>query len=107
MAKNKNEEVLTRLWDGIMSLAEYRKEIPIKNKVWIANLPGWKIVVNGTEREVTYDGFKIFPYNCAIWFGDWLAGSFSPFEGIIAAGSLANADSLIEVIKKQIRRAHQ
>ena len=103
-ATGAHEDHLERLWDVIMRLADARKVTPIKDKVWIEHVGGkaWTLVVNGTKKNHVHDGFKILPYNAAIWWGDWLAGSFSPVEGMIAAGSLANVDTFISAVEKEI-----
>lgn len=96
-------DVLARIWEAIFKLAKVKKAAPIKH-LWVVQVgTDWTLASNGTKQPVKHNGYRIPPYHCAVWFGDWLAGSFSPYEGVICAGSLANAETLITAIKAECR----
>jgi hypothetical protein len=63
----------------------------------------WWIAINGHEEEVACSkGPKVPPFNCYVEFNGWPAGSFSPYEGIIAAGELANEETFAAALEKAI-----
>jgi hypothetical protein len=78
---------------------------------WIYDVgKAWKIAVNGRQQDVDIPndgvcmGATIPPYHLAIWYNGWLAGLMSPFDGILAAGSGANEETLIAALEAEIGR---
>jgi hypothetical protein len=66
----------------------------------------WEIWVNGhREPKPGPPDVLVQPFNCYVEFNGWPAGSFSPVEGCLAAGSLANEETFAEALKKVIETA--
>lgn len=55
----------------------------------------WRITVNGTRETVDHAP----PFHLVVLWNGWPAGIVGPGEGIIAAGELANEDTLIEALQ--------
>lgn len=63
----------------------------------------WWIAVNGhKEAKKASMGIEVLPFHCYVEFNGFPAGIFSPFGGSIVAGKLANEDTFIKAIQKQI-----
>ena len=60
----------------------------------------WHVSING-HREAMRDslGGDVPPFSAAIQFNGWPAGIINPYGGVIAAGELANEDTLIDALK--------
>lgn len=60
----------------------------------------WTVAVNGHGSERTAEpagcmSASVPPFECVVWYNGWYAGSFSPYEGFMAAGKGANEDAFI------------
>lgn len=73
---------------------------------WIAKIDeNWTIAVNGGGNGEIEIGpkecmkIKLKPYNWAIWWCGWIAGTGDPFDGILAAGGMANQDTFRQVME--------
>lgn len=69
----------------------------------------WTVAVNGLDDPVRAKpqgcmSVSIDPFNAAVWFNGWLAGSLDPYGGILAAGEGANEDTFIEAVDEAIRK---
>ena len=63
----------------------------------------WTIAINGhKEPTMCFSGSELMPFHCYVEYNGWPAGVFSPFGGIIAAGSCANENTFIEAVEKRI-----
>ena len=47
---------------------------------------------------------KLQTYTVAVWYQGWLAGLFTPFGGVFAAGEGANEDTFLAAIDTALRR---
>ena len=66
----------------------------------------WWIAVNGHRDErLCSKGGKVPPFNCYVEFNGWPAGLFDPFDGIIAAGGLANEETFAAALEAEIARS--
>ena len=98
--------------DSIARLALALKEPELRNRVWIHKMDdNWTIAVNGKKEPVKIEPAKCMaaelqPFDFAVWWHGWLAGTFNPFGGIFAAGSEANEDSFLKDVDKAIEKAH-
>jgi len=99
--------------DLIAQLALKLNEHPLNVKHpdgWICRVDdNWTIAANGTHMLVTVgDGTKLTgvtlqPFNFAVWWNGWLAGTLNPYGGVIAGHPAgANEDTLIAALKKRI-----
>ena len=92
-------------------LAEALGVAPLKDRLglWECDLgDGWEIAVNGHEETLTDSrGGKVEPFVCRCYWHGWPAGEFSPYGGYIAAGSVANLDSLLAAIRAATGRARE
>ncbi len=65
----------------------------------------WWIAVNGQMGSVKCSrGPTVNPGNCYVEYNGWPAGSFSPFEGFMAAGGEANEESFAAALEVEIAR---
>ncbi len=98
-------------------VVEFTAALGVKN---ISELPGcwtheldqhWHIAVNGHTQGVkaqpTRDDMEveIDPFCCGVWWNGWYAGTISPVDGVIAAGSAANEDTFIAAVQAAITKA--
>ena len=68
----------------------------------------WFIAVNGHgEAQKTSNGNAVPPFNCYIEFSGFPAGLITPYDGIIAAGSVANEDSFIAALERATEKARK
>lgn len=66
----------------------------------------WRIWVNAkTEKLKTARGVEVMPFHCYVEFNGWPAGTFSPYGGVIAAGSVANEEALLVALRAKIASA--
>lgn len=100
-------ESVSVLFDLIAQLCIGVGEAPIKDKVWTFKVDdAWRFAVNGKREPLDIaaaDGCMGYPdlkpYSCVVWYNGWLAGTFDPYGGIIAAGTCANEGTFIEALK--------
>jgi|SRR3990167_4100444 len=59
----------------------------------------WKATINPTKKEISC----IPAWSISVDFNGWPAGIISAGGGIIAAGSLANEDTLTKILKEKIK----
>jgi hypothetical protein len=65
----------------------------------------WWIAVNAQKEKVKCSkGAEIEPFHCYVEFNGFPAGVFTPFGGIIAAGSVANEETFAAAIEAEIAR---
>jgi hypothetical protein len=78
---------------------------------WICRVDdNWTVAGNGMPAPVriggegtTLMGVTLEPYNFAVWWCGWLAGTFTPYGGgWIIAGECANEDALIAALRKRV-----
>ncbi len=97
--KQKESDQLCTLYYLVAKLAEALGEAPIRNKVWTHKVDDhWFIKINGHPETV--DGIP--PYCLFVEFNGFPAGCMTPFEGSFAAGSAANEDEFIRVMKEKL-----
>lgn len=66
----------------------------------------WRVSINGHgEGRTDSLNHTVPPYCCCFTFNEWPAGIVSPSDGVIAAGSLANEDTLCAALEAAIARA--
>ena len=81
---------------------------PIKDQVWTHQIDdAWRVSVNGHDHARAIDGLHVEPYHFVIWYHGWPAGVMNPFDGVMAAGSAANEDALIEALEAAIGAAQK
>lgn len=84
--------------------------IELDNKKWMGSVDkNWVIAIHANKNKII--GFK--PEGAVsmeaeygimlVWFNCWLAGMLDPFGGEIAAGELANENTLIKAIENRIK----
>ena len=78
---------------------------PINGAVVEYTAGNWRLVVNGDGKEATHNGNKIPPFSALAFWGDFPAGIFDPYGGIIAAGEAANERTLCEALRGEIEKA--
>ena len=97
-AKEQADQLCT-LYYLVAQLADALGEAPIRNKVWTHKVDDhWFIKINGHPETV--DGIP--PYCLFVEFNGYPAGCLTPFEGSFAAGSAANEDEFIRVMKEKL-----
>ena len=66
----------------------------------------WHIAINGhhTDQQ-TSRGNNVPPFHCYIEFNGFPAGLITPYDGIIAAGSVANEDAFIAALQRATEKA--
>lgn len=78
---------------------------------WVRKIDDqWTIAVNGTKAQLTCEpegtmGAAIEPYHMAVWYGGWLAGLLSPYDGVLAAGSAANEETFVAALRTELARS--
>lgn len=101
-----NEQV-SEAFDKIAALA-LKTGVKDLRSLWLHKVDEkWTVAINGADEALRAEpegmmGATIEPFNAAVWYNGWLAGSLSPLEGIFAAGSGANEDSFIEALDRAI-----
>src|SRR6266496_2814876 len=97
-------ETISEAFIELAKLAERLKIAPLNSLpgLWELQLNDeWWLAVNGHKESLTSShGNEVKPFNCYVEFNGWPAGYFSPHEGMIAAGALANENTFIEAVKK-------
>ena len=106
---------LAVVFEKAMTLHE-RLGLPSINKmpghVWTHQVDlQWFMAMNGNPEPVTLgpnDGSAhpmlclVHPFCCGVWFNGWYAGEFDYQGGVLAAGSLANEDTLIAALEQAV-----
>lgn len=91
------------IFELLADLAVKSGVAPLKGKMWRVECGRWVIWVNGSnETAKTEDGVELPPFGAYCTFNGWPAGLFNPYGGTIAAGELANEDTLCEAIQERI-----
>lgn len=65
----------------------------------------WEIWVNGHREKMAiprHEELKVSPFHCYVEFNGWPAGVFTPFDGCIVAGKLANEETFIKALKNAL-----
>lgn len=71
--------------------------------LWTCDVDGrWEVALNGGDEPVDWCGFSVPRFMCAVAFNGWPAGLFGPFGGTLAAGRVANEESLCEALRTKI-----
>lgn len=97
----KTIEVLEK--EGHNSLTE------LPDKIWIKKLDdNWTFAIHANKDEKR----EIEPEGCMkcdakageliVWWNGWIAGILTPFNGVLAAGELANENTFIEALDRAI-----
>lgn len=61
----------------------------------------WEISMNGNKgTRKDSKGAEVSGFSVLVWFNGFPAGEIGPFDGIIAAGELANEDTFIAAVRK-------
>lgn len=93
-----------------VAIAKYHqaKRLPPLNKMdgaWIEQADEhWWFAVNGHKLDVQVDGTNLPPFHALVTFNGWPAGCFSPHDGVICAGELANGREFISALEKAAGR---
>lgn len=98
---------ISYVFDGVLRVAKAQGVRNIKRLPhgWYYRLDDtWEWIVNGTLEPITVTpsgtmGATVPPFTAAVWYHGWLAGLFSPFEGIFAAGEGANEETFLAAIE--------
>ncbi len=89
----------------MMAIAECCLALGIKAPCTLEVDTHWTIAVSGDKQIVAGGGenmsVELPAYHFAVWFNGWLAGIGSPYSGTIAAGKLANENTLLAALKKK------
>jgi hypothetical protein len=65
--------------------------------------PHWHLSINGHEDEQkNHTGVPVPPFHCYAEFNGWPAGLFTPFGGVVAAGTVANEAALIRALRVKL-----
>lgn len=60
----------------------------------------WWIAINGHNEDTECSrGAKVPPFSAYVEFNRWPAGFLNPYSGTLAAGELANEDTLIAALQ--------
>lgn len=104
-----SEPQLTEVFDLLAQLGIAVGVAPIKGKVWEYDVDdNWKVAINATEQGVTVEpkggmNVGVRPYECAVWWNGWLAGTVTPFDGVLVAHPEgANEAALLAAMRKRI-----
>ena len=80
--------------------------------LWYRKLDeNWEIAVNGhreailSQSDVNRIACTVEPFRAAVWWNGWLEGFIDPYGGVIAAGELANEETLVAALRKAIEKA--
>lgn len=98
--------MITEVFCAVMDLHQRLGLPSIKDMggSWERDVDGrWFIAINGPEaRSLGPDEWKLDlpPWHMGVWFNGWLAGILTPAGGTLAAGALANEETLIEALRK-------
>ena len=100
-------ERYSELFCEIVKLAEAEQATPL-NKFpgcWECKVDElWLLAINGHEEpKTTAGGATVPPFECYLEFNGFPAGFVGPFGGVMAAGSAANEDTLIEALRKRLQ----
>lgn len=99
------------VFDAIANLVIDRNQHPLKqypNPLHVPVDDQWQVWVNGqmTEREIVdapessmAHRLKVPRCTAAVFFNGWLAGFVDPAGGTVAAGEVANEDTLLAALK--------
>lgn len=93
---------VTQVFALAMELAIARKMPPantVEGCMQISVDERWHITFNGHRTAQDYEGMTLEPFHSSVTYNGWPAGIFSPFGGMIAAGSGANEHTLITALK--------
>lgn len=99
------------LWEPIFALAEAEQAAPLNQYVgaWHCRIDDrWRIAVNAHNYrvDVTPDGAMaatMEPFQCAVWFNGWLAGTFNPAGGWFADGEAGNVRTFMAAVRKRVQ----
>lgn len=74
---------------------------------WEHQIDGrWWVAMNGHPEKVNCsDGTPVDPYTCCVKFNGWVAGILDPSGGVIAAGAIANEETMLEAVRAAIASA--
>lgn len=109
---------VAELFEKIMDLHE-ALELPsvakMPGRIWTCQLDEhWFLALNGDIESQTLGPVlgvthpmlcPVHPFSCGVWFNGFYAGEFDYRDGVLAAGSLANEDTLIQAIEAAIEMA--
>lgn len=94
----------------VADLCVARGEAPVNQyeNCWVCKIDDhWTIAVNGHKEPKEFRCHSLQPYEVYVEFNGWPAGLFDPSGGGIAAGTLANEDTLCDALRAAIQRAEQ
>lgn len=105
MSETLRDDQISDAFVAVMNYIGATGDYPIKGRVFERQVDEhWYIAVNATDAPAEAgpaDGMRstVNPIDCAVWWNGWLAGSFNPHGGILAAGTEANEDRFIADLK--------
>ena len=108
------QDALQDVWLALTALAKASGTPCIKDQVWHYKISDkWEIWINGNKVKaagIRSDGrptSMLNPYEAYIEFNGWPAGIMTPFESMIAHGTIANIFTLRDAIRAAIKKANQ
>ena len=106
------EELFEQIWDALIKLAKSREAIPLNKyrDCWYTRLnEQWELAANSHREPKECERFDppvtIPPFHFYAAFNGWPAAMISAAHAEIAAGTAANADTLLQAIKMAIGNA--
>jgi hypothetical protein len=98
------ERPLTEIMDAFAGYAIRHGHAPINRLVGCLEVQvdsRWWIAANGHRTPTKCSkGVEVAPFEIYIEFNGWPAGMVSPFDGVLAAGSIANEAALVKVLRE-------
>ncbi len=89
-------------FNSIVELAHAMKVTKIKDipGLWEVEVGKYLIKVNGHKETID----NVLPFHAYIEYNGWPFGIINPYAGTLGAGSEANEDDFINVVKAEIKR---
>jgi len=93
-----------------LAIAKYHKAmgLPPMNQMdgaWVEQVDEhWWFAVNGQLEPLEMDGLKLDPHHVLVKFNGWPAGIFTPQDGFICAGKLANGGEFIAALEMRRKK---
>ena len=96
------EEQYSIAFNSIVDLAHAMNVTNIKDTpgLWEVEVGRYLIKVNGHKEAID----NILPFHAYIEYNGWPFGIINPYTGTMGAGSEANEDDFINVLKDEIKR---
>lgn len=97
---------VTEVFALAMRLGVASGAAPLNGATWVYDIDdNWKMALNGGETPVTSKpegcmDISIEPYEMAVWWNGWLAGTIGPYDGVLVAHpDGANEGNLITAMR--------